>query len=223
VHAPRILVVEDDLAVRESVVAALRATGYDVHGAADAEEGTAAVAAFRPDLAVLDVRLPAGRSGLELARTIRATSDLPILFLTALGDLDDRLAGFAAGGDDYLVKPFSTAELQVRTAALLRRAGRVTAQAWQVGDLVIDEVARTAARGGTEVELTRTEFDLLVALARNVGSVVSKPRLLATVWGFDHYDENLVEVHVSALRRKLEAHGGRLIHTKRGLGYVLRA
>jgi two-component system, OmpR family, response regulator len=220
--APRILVVEDDPALRDSLAVTLRAEGYEVETAADGAGGLASLDAYRPDLALLDVRLPEGPDGLALARELRARGDAPVLFLSALGDLQDRLAGFEAGGDDYLTKPFSTSELLLRIQALLRRSGRLEARAWQVGDLVVDEAARTALRGGDEVELTRTEFDLLVALGRNVGTVVSKSRLLALVWGFETYDENLVEVHISALRRKLEAAGPRLVHTVRGVGYVLR-
>jgi two-component system, OmpR family, response regulator len=220
--APRILVVEDDPALRDSLAVALRAEDYEVETAEDGATGLACLDAFRPDLAVLDVRLPSGPDGLALARELRARGDAPVLFLSALGDLHDRLAGFEAGGDDYLTKPFSTSELLVRIQALLRRSGRLEARAWQVADLVVDEAARTVTRDGTEVELTRTEFDLLAALGRNVGTVVSKSRLLAMVWGFETYDENLVEVHISALRRKLEAAGPRLVHTVRGVGYVLR-
>jgi two-component system, OmpR family, response regulator len=221
--APRILVVEDDPALRDSLAVALRGEDYEVETAADGTTGLACLDAFRPDLAVLDVRLPAGPDGLALARELRARGDAPVLFLSALGDLQDRLAGFEAGGDDYLTKPFSTSELLVRIQALLRRAGRLEARAWQVADLVVDEAARTVTRDGTVVDLTRTEFDLLAALGRNVGTVVSKSRLLALVWGFETYDENLVEVHISALRRKLEAAGPRLVHTVRGVGYVLRS
>jgi two-component system, OmpR family, response regulator len=220
--APRILVVEDDAALRDSLAVSLRAEGYEVETAADGTSGLAAVGAFRPDLAVLDVRLPGGPDGLELSRQLRAQGDVPVLFLSALGGLPDRLAGFEAGGDDYLTKPFSTSELLVRIQALLRRAGRLEARAWQVADLVVDEAARTVSRSGTPVPLTRTEFELLAVLGRSVGTVVSKSRLLATVWGFDTYDENLVEVHISALRRKLEEAGPRLVHTVRGVGYVLR-
>ncbi|MFA9445486.1 response regulator transcription factor [Egicoccus sp. AB-alg6-2] len=220
--SPRILLVEDDTTLRESIAVALRGEGYEVEAAADGTDGAAQIDAFRPDLAILDVRLPDGPDGLDLARLVRARGDIPIIFVTALGELDDRLAGFEAGGDDYLTKPFSTAELLVRIQALLRRAGRLESRAWQVDDLVVDEAARTAIRDGNPLELTRTEFDLLVTLGRNIGTVVSKSRLLALVWGFESYDENLVEVHISALRRKLEAEGSRLIHTVRGVGYVLR-
>jgi two-component system, OmpR family, response regulator len=221
--APRILVVEDDAALRDSLAVALRAEGYEVEVAEDGTRAVGALDAFRPDLAILDVRLPAGPDGLDLARELRARGDVPILFLSALGGLADRLAGFDAGGDDYVTKPFSTAELLVRVQALLRRSGRLEARAWQVADLVVDEAARTVIREGTPIELTRTEFDLLAALGRNVGTVVSKSRLLALVWGFETYDENLVEVHISALRRKLEEAGPRLVHTVRGVGYVLRS
>jgi two-component system, OmpR family, response regulator len=220
--APRILLVEDDATLRDSLAVALRAEGYEVAVAPDGAVGLEQVDAFKPDLAVLDVRLPPGPDGLDLARELRMRGDAPVLFLSALGDLQDRLAGFEAGGDDYLTKPFSTAELAVRIRALLRRAGRLEARAWQVGDLVVDEAARTVTREGTPIELTRTEFDLLAVLGRSIGTVVSKPRLLALVWGFETYDENLVEVHISALRRKLEAAGPRLVHTVRGVGYVLR-
>lgn len=220
---PRVLVVEDDTAVREAVVAALRGAGYRVHGLADGLGLDAALQGFRPDLAVLDIRLPHGPSGLSMARRLRSQGDVPIVFLTAADSVDDRLAGFDAGADDYIAKPFSVAELLARIRALLRRAGVVSSSAWQVGDLVVDEDARTAVRGDRTLELTRTEFDLLLALGARPGRVLSKTLLLSTVWGFEEYDPNLVEVHVSSLRRKLEAGGEeRLVHTIRGVGYVLR-
>ena len=145
-----------------------------------------------------------------------------MLFLTAADAVEDRLRGFEVGGDDYLVKPFAMAELLARIRALLRRTGRETSATRQVRDLMIDEASRTVHRAGVQVDLTGTEFDLLWALARNPGATLSKVQLLSQVWGFDLYEPNLVEVHVSALRRKLEAHGPRVIHTERGRGYVLR-
>lgn len=220
---PRVLVVEDDGSLREAVVAALRGAGYEPHGLADGLGIDAALQSFRPDLAVLDVRLPEGPSGLSIARRLRMQGHVPIVFLTAADSVDDRLAGFDAGADDYLAKPFSVAELLARIKALLRRAGVVNSAAWQVGDLVVEEEARTAVRGDRVLDLTRTEFDLLLALGARPGRVLSKTLLLSTVWGFDEYDPNLVEVHVSSLRRKLEAGGEpRLLHTVRGVGYVVR-
>ncbi len=219
---PRILLVEDDVSVRDAVAVALRGEGYEVADVPDGSELPSLLDRFRPDLAVLDVRLAVGPDGLSLARAIRSRSDTPVLFLTAADSVGDRLKGFDAGADDYLVKPFSMAELLARTRALLRRADRLASPTWQVGDLTVDEAARSVIRGDVPVELTRTEFDLLAALGRHVGQVVPKSKLLAMVWEFDSYDPNLVEVHVSALRRKLEVHGDRLIHTVRGVGYVLR-
>ncbi len=219
----RVLVVEDDGPIRSSLVVALRGEGYDVLARADATDVEDVATAFRPDLAILDVRLPAGPDGYTAARQLRTGSDLPILFLTAADGIEHRLKGFDAGGDDYLVKPFSIAELLARVRALLKRAGRLSSAVVQIGDLVIDEGARTVVRGGEVLNLTRTEYDLLSVLAQHRGQVLTKVQLLTQVWGFDAFDGNLVEVHLSALRRKLEAHGPRLVQTVRGMGYVLRA
>lgn len=222
--APRILLVEDDVAVRETVAMALQREDYVVHAEADGLAIEAVAREFRPDLAILDVRLPAGPSGLSMARVLRSASDVPILFLTAADAEDDRIAGFDAGADDYVPKPFSVAELLARVRALLRRSGRLASTVWQVADLVVDEGARQASRDGRDLDLTRIEFDLLVALGRKPGQVYSKGQLLAAVWGMDLYDPNLVEVHVSSMRRKLEAGGGpRLVQTVRGVGYALRS
>lgn len=219
----RVLVVEDDSPIRSALDVALRAEGYEVRAEPDGTAIGAVSEKFRPDLAILDVHLPAGPNGFDIARLLRGSSDLALLFLTAADGLDDRLAGFDAGGDDYLVKPFSMAELLARAQALLRRAGRLASAVWQIGDLVIDDGARVAMRAGAKIELTRTEYALLSMLVQHPGQVLSRAQLLAQVWGFDAFDSNLVEVHMSALRRKLEAHGPRLIHTVRGMGYALRA
>lgn len=220
---PRVLMVEDDVALRESVVVALEGEGYTVMGQRDGHGIGDLMSTFRPDLAVLDIRLPEGPDGLSVARRIRAESDIPIVFVTARDEVTDRLAGFDAGADDYVVKPFSMAELLARIRALLRRTGRLVSAVYEVGDVIIDRGAREVVRGGEAVDLTPTELDILVALADQRGAAVSKDRLLALVWGFEHDDPNLVEVHVSSLRRKLEEHGPRVIHTVRGVGYVLRA
>ncbi|WP_052664236.1 response regulator transcription factor [Nitriliruptor alkaliphilus] len=221
--APRVLLVEDDEALRLATTSSLRDEGYEVRGEADGIYAREAASAFRPDVAVLDVRLPHGPSGLSVARVLREIDgQLPVIFLTAADSTEDRLAGFDAGADDYLVKPFAMAELIARVRALLRRSGRLTSDTWQVADIVVDEGRRRVHRGGAELDLTRTEFDLLVALGRNPDRVLSKTQLLASVWGFSDYDVNVVEVHVSALRRKLETHGPRVITTVRGAGYRLR-
>ncbi len=221
-RARRVLLVEDDVPLGDALALGLRAEGFEVELHRDGLDIVAAAAAFQPDLAVLDVRLAEGPSGLGVAERLRAVVDLPIVFLTAADGLEDRLAGFRAGADDYLVKPVALAELAVRIRAILRRSGVDDGGPLTVGDLVIDEQARRVLRDGAEVELTRTEFDLLVALARHAGNVLSKAQLLGMVWGFDEYDPNLVEVYVSTLRRKLEANGARTIHTVRGVGYSLR-
>ncbi|MGI8624523.1 MAG: response regulator transcription factor, partial [Solirubrobacteraceae bacterium] len=161
--------------------------------------------------------------GLTLARRMRRAEDVPIIFLTARDTAGDRLAGFAAGGDDYVVKPFLMEELLARVRAVLRRSGRSSSDVVEVGDLIVDEGAGRATRGRHPVDLTATELRLLCYLARHRGRVLSKVQILTQVWGYEHYDPNVVEVHVSALRRKLEALGPRLIHTQRGLGYVVRA
>lgn len=216
----RVLLVEDDDALREALAAALTEEGYEVDAHADGM-GIARLPAA-PDLAVLDVRLGEGPTGLSVARVLRDTSEIPILFLSAADALEDRLAGFDAGADDYLVKPFSMTELLVRIRALLRRAGRAVDDLLVVGDLELDHDRRRVTYLAQEVELTRTEFDILAALARRPGRVVGKSQLLAEVWGFSDFDPNLVEVHVSSLRRKLEAVGPRLVQTVRGVGYAVR-
>ena len=218
----RVLFIEDETAIRDAVTAALAQAGYLIRADGDGTLLRDLVEAFRPDLAILDIKLP-GPDGLALARLLRARSDLPILFLTARDGLDDRLAGFAAGGDDYLVKPFALTELLARVHALLRRAGRLHSLTIQAGDLVLDESARAAWRAGQALDLTPTETRLLGYLLARRGRTVSKAELLTQVWGYGSYDPNLVEARVSSLRRKLEAAGPRIIHTVHGHGYTLQA
>jgi DNA-binding response OmpR family regulator len=218
--AIRVAVVEDETSVREAVVRALCGEGFAVSAFADAEEADT-ILGTAPDLAVLDVMLPHG-DGLELARRLRARRNLPIVFLTARDGVEDRLAGFALGADDYLVKPFALEELLARVRAVLRRSGRLGAPL-EAGELLVDEQAGAALRSGYDLALTPTELRLLAFFVRHRGLVLSKHQLLTQVWGYDAFDPNVVEVHVSALRRKLERHGPRMLETIRGLGYRLEA
>lgn len=217
----RVLVVEDERDIREPLTAALRQAGYLVLPLPDGAGFTERLAAFRPDLAVLDLMLPGPSDGLDLARMVRGTGDAAVMMLTARDGVDDRLTGFDAGADDYIVKPFVTAEVLARVRAVLRRLGRVPSTV-QVADLVLDEAAQVATRAGQVLDLTGTEYRLLTYLMTNRGRTLSKTQILTQVWGYEDYGPNLVEVHISALRRKIEAGGPRLIHTARGLGYTLR-
>jgi two-component system OmpR family response regulator len=218
----RVLVVEDDPLTREMLSAALSGSGYDVHAEPDGSRIEKAATNFRPDIALIDLHLGTGVDGITVARRLHATDDIPLLFLTAASGIDDVLAAFDVGGDDYVVKPFAMAELLARMGAVLRRTGRNGRTVFEVGDLVVDVSAHIASRAGEAMDLTHREFSLLATLARHPGIVLSRVQLLTEVWGFDQYDPNVVEVHISALRRKLEERGSRLIQTVRGVGYVLR-
>ncbi len=217
----RILIVDDDPGMRELLRTVFVREGFVVDTAADAAGGERAADASRPDVAILDIRLGAGPDGLTLARQLRARSDLPLVLLTSATEVADRLAGFETGADDYVAKPFVTAELVARVRALLRRSGALSGGRITAGPLRIDENGRRVYLDEAPVDLTRIELELLAVLARQSGRVVSKPELLRRVWGFDGYDHNLVEVHVSSLRRKLGP-AASLIETVRGVGYVLR-
>lgn len=217
--AARVLVLDDDETIRVAVATALRADGFVAEAAPDGTDLAERLEAFRPDLVVLDWMMP-GPSGIRLLPLVRSRSDAAVIMLTARDEVDDRLRGFAEGADDYVVKPFTMAELIARTSAVLRRRGRLP-QTIEVADLVVDPDATTARRAGSSLDLTATEFRLLRLFAESRGRTLSKAQILTQVWGYDDYDPNLVEVHLSALRRKMEAHGPRLIHTVRGLGYRL--
>lgn len=222
--AIKVLVVEDDPAVRELLVSILVDDGYDVSAVGDGGQALLVATTFCPDLVLLDGGLP-GVDGWSVARRLRQSGDVPIIFVTGSDSRQDIRAGFELGGDDYIVKPFDDQELSSRVRAVLRRTGRAVAHVSQVDDLVVDTGARTVARGDVPIALTAIEFDLLETLVRSRSQVVSKDQLLARVWGYEGRDRDghLVEVHMSSLRSKLEAHGSRLIQTVRGVGYVLRS
>ena len=214
----RVVVVEDEGLVSDAIAAALRAEGLSPV-VFDDDVGADRVLAEAPDLLVVDVILPHG-DGFDLVRKVLARRDVPVIFVTARDGVRDRLEGFSVGADDYLPKPFALEELLARVRVVLRRRGRLEG-ALRVGDLVVDEASGDARRGGAELGLTPTELRLLAFFVRHRGLVLSKPQLLTQVWGYDAYDPNVVEVHVSALRRKLEQAGPRIIHTVHGLGYRL--
>ncbi len=218
--APRVLVVEDSETIREMVSEALTDVGYHTDARRDGEDLEDVLDGLRPDLVVLDVMLP-GRDGFALIDVIREWGDTGIVLITARDALQDRLRGLDGGADDYVVKPFELAELVSRVGAVLRRRGRLP-QVVQVGDLMLDVDAGVAARGGHQLDLTGTELRLLAFLVEQRGRIVSAGQILTAVWGYDSYDANLVQVHVSGLRRKLEAHGPRILHTVRGIGYRLQ-
>lgn len=225
-HAPidRVLVVEDDDAVREAIRAGLALHAFDVTVAHDGESAIAAVIDRMYDVVILDVGLP-GISGIDVCTHLRRQEiDVPILILSARDEVGDRIAGLQAGADDYLVKPFDLSELAARVAALIRRASlrpAITAVV-RFGDLRIDTDRRRAFVGDDAIDLTRREFDLLHALATNPGVVLSRLRLLELVWGYDFdVDTNVVDVFIGYLRRKLAAAGlPPLIGTVRGVGFV---
>lgn len=220
----RVLVVEDERTIAESVAARLRAEGFTVDVVHDGPGGVAAARANRPDLVVLDIMLP-GFDGLEVCRRIQADRPVPVIMLTARDDETDLLVGLAVGADDYLSKPFSMRELAARVHAVLRRmdkAARTEADAPApivVGDLEINRAERRVRRAGVEAHLTPIEFDLLVHLASRPRAVLPRERLLADVWGWaDASGTRTVDSHVKALRRKL---GADLIRTVHGVGYAL--
>jgi two-component system response regulator MprA len=219
----RILVVDDDAAVRRSLATALGRDGYDVVSADGGGTALAETSHASVDAIVLDVAMP-DPNGLEVCRRLRSRGDrTPILMLTARDLVDDRVAGLDAGADDYLIKPFALAELRARLRALLRRNGVGTEQL-SYGDVVLDLAGARVTRGGREVSLTRTEYLLLELFLRNPGRVMSRAQIFQAVWGYDFGPRsNNLWVYVSYLRTKLESGGEpRLLHTVRGLGYVLR-
>jgi two-component system OmpR family response regulator len=221
----RVLVVEDEVSLAELLTMALRYEGWDVCSAGDGLSAVRTAREFGPDLAVLDVMLP-DIDGLEVLRRLRAdTPKLPVLFLTAKDAVEDRIAGLTVGGDDYVTKPFSLEEVVARLRALLRRSEMTVAStpALVVGDLSLDEDSREIRRDGDVVELTATEFELLRYLMRNPRRVLSKAQILDQVWRYDFGgNSNVVELYISYLRKKIDTGRSPMIHTMRGVGYVLK-
>lgn len=221
----RILVVDDEPAVRDSLERALALQGYKVELAADGSQALEFLAVNRPDAVVLDVLMP-NIDGLEVCRRLRtAGDDTPVLMLTARDGVTDRVHGLDAGADDYLVKPFALEELFARLRALLRRSAPSDGEApLQFGDLVLDPARHEVRRNSREIRLTRTEFQLLELFLRNPRQVLTRSLIFDRVWGYDFGPASTsLAVYVGYLRRKTEAEGEpRLIHTVRGVGYVLR-
>jgi two-component system, OmpR family, response regulator len=224
--AVRVLVVDDESTLTELLSMALRYEGWDVRGAGDGQAAVTTARSFQPDVVVLDIMLP-DMDGLAVLRQLRSqVSDVPVLFLTAKDAVEDRIAGLTAGGDDYVTKPFSLEELVARLRALLRRAGMTSVRddaTITVGDLTMDEDSHEVRRGGDLIELTATEYELLRYLMRNAKRVLSKAQILDRVWRYDFGGQaNVVELYISYLRKKVDAGRQPMIHTMRGVGYVLK-
>lgn len=222
----RVLVVDDERALAELVAMALRYEGWQTRMALDGQSAYEITAEWQPDSVVLDIMLP-DMNGVDVLHRLRACSpQLPVLFLTAKDGTDDRIAGLAAGGDDYVTKPFSVEEVVLRLRSLMRRNALAAgaSSSLQVGGLELDEDAREVRRDGGVVALTATEFELLRYLMRNAGRVVSKKEILDRVWAYDFGGQvNVVELYVSYLRKKIDSGREPLIHTVRGAGYVLKS
>jgi len=225
--AVRVLVVDDETTLTELLSMALRYEGWEVRTAADGCQAVRVAREFQPDVVLLDWMLP-DLDGLEVLRRIRGhLATVPVLFLTARDAVEDRIAGLTAGGDDYVIKPFSLEEVVARLRSLLRRAGMAAAaqpeSVLTVGDLTMDEDSREVHRGGTEISLTATEFELLRFLMRNPRRVLSKAQILDRVWNYNFGGQaNVVELYISYLRKKIDTGRAPMIHTLRGAGYVLK-
>jgi len=223
----RALVVDDEESLADLVGMSLRYEGWDVKTAHSVAEAMNHAKTFAPDIAVLDIMLPDG-DGLSLMKSLRSVhAGLPVLFLTAKDAVDDRVAGLTAGGDDYVTKPFSLEELVARLRGILRRAGAGVTEdehaELRVGDLVLNEDSYEVHRAGVPIELTSTEFELLRYLMRNPKRVLSKANILDRVWDYEFGGKaSIVEIYISYLRKKIDTLGTPLIHTVRGVGYIIK-
>lgn len=224
----RVVVVDDEPSLSDLLSMALRYEGWEVRTAADGHSALAVIREFQPDVVVLDVMLP-DIDGLQVLKRMRADGrDVPALFLTAKDALDDRIAGLTAGGDDYVTKPFSLEELVARLRGLIRRSTLVITDTvdpiLRVGELVLDEESYEVWRAGRLIELTATEFELLRFLMRNPRRVMSKAQILDRVWSYDFGGRSsIVEIYISYLRKKIDAGAAPMIHTVRGVGYLIKA
>ncbi|HPU14023.1 MAG TPA: response regulator transcription factor [Aeromicrobium sp.] len=225
--ALRVLVVDDEPNIAELLQMTLRYEGFEVQTAGTGRKAVAAAKEFSPDAMILDWMLP-DYNGLEVLAKVRDFApEVPVIFLTARDSVEDRVAGLTAGGDDYVTKPFSLEEVVARLRGLLRRTvglKAASASTLTVGDLELDEDSRDVTRGGELIELTATEFELLRFLMRNEKRVLSKSQILDRVWDYDFGgNENIVELYISYLRKKIDSDRPAMIHTKRGAGYVIKA
>lgn len=225
----RVLVVDDDPAIRTSLSRALELEGYSLETAADGNEALSRIGTFAPDVVVLDLMMP-NVDGLSVCRVLRSEGNkVPILMLTARTETSDRVAGLDAGADDYLGKPFALEELLARVRALLRRSrpdgDQVAGEVLELDDLRIDCAARTVERAGRDVDLTKTEFDLLELLVRNRGIVLEHSTIYDRIWGYDFGpDSKNLAVYIGYIRRKIDTEGREpIIHTVRGVGYSARS
>ena len=224
----RVVVVDDEAALSDLLSMALRYEGWNVKTAAEGRTAIQLIREFQPDVVVLDVMLP-DIDGLAVLKRLRDDGqDTPILFLTAKDALDDRIAGLTAGGDDYVTKPFSLEELVARLRGLIRRSSVVVTDSTdpllRVGDLVLDEESYEVRRDGRLIELTATEFELLRFLMRNPRRVMSKAQILDRVWSYDFGGRSsIVEIYISYLRKKIDAGEAPMIHTVRGVGYMIKS
>ena len=223
---PRVLVVDDEAMLADLLAQALRHEGWETDTAKDGLDALAKAASFHPDVVILDVQMPR-MDGLETLERLRARDpELPVLFLTARDAVADRVQGLRAGADDYVTKPFDLDEVAARVEALLRRAGRTqqsVSPVLTVADLTLDLESHDVRRGGEDITLTNTEFELLRYLMENVGIVLSKQKILDAVWSYDFGGQvNVVELYISYLRKKIDADRPALIRTVRGAGYIMR-
>lgn len=221
----RALVVDDEIMLEELISVGLRMIGWEVQSAGDGSSGLAIARDWRPDILVLDIMMP-GFDGVELLARIRKLyPTVPCLFLTAKDSVDDRISGLAAGADDYVTKPFSMEEVMIRLHRLVQRSGVAAASESElvVGDLILNIDTREVTRGGDDIQLTATQFDLLRYLMENAKRVVSKSQILDNVWNYDFGGQaNIVELYISYLRKKIDACREPMIHTVRGAGYVIK-